>query len=75
MIVPMTLTAIGLLAGRSDRVGTMRWAAVGTLWGFVIATAWSLGFFYAPAAILLLASALVHVGAHSTHRDQSVRAS
>ena len=64
-IVPVTLTIVGRLTARRERNG-IRWMAIGALWGFVIATAWSLGFFFAPAAILLLASGIVETHARGT---------
>jgi len=65
MVVPIALTIVGLLATRGNRI-EVKWAAVGALWAFVIAAAWSLGFFFAPAAILLLASGVVEAHARGT---------
>ena len=65
MVVPIALTIVGLLATRGNRI-EVKWAAVGALWAFVIAGAWSVGFFFAPAAILLLASGVVEAHARGT---------
>ena len=65
MLVPIALTIVGLLATRGNRIA-VKWATVGALCGFVIAAAWSLGFFFAPAAVLLLASGVVEAHARGT---------
>jgi len=73
-IVPVTLTIAGRLTVRSERNG-IRWMTIGALWGFVIAAAWSLGFFFAPAAILLLASGVGEAHARGTRLWNGVVAS
>jgi hypothetical protein len=37
------------------------WVPVGTLWGFVVAAAWSLGLFYAYGGLFLLLAAFAHL--------------
>jgi hypothetical protein len=59
-LVPILSTAgVCLLASR-PRLEPI-WLLTGTCWGFVVLGAWSLGLFFAPAALLLLFAAGAHV--------------
>jgi hypothetical protein len=53
-------TALLLLGGASARA-TLAWAAAGAMSAFSVLGAWSVGLFYAPVALLLLAAGLVAV--------------
>jgi hypothetical protein len=60
MGLPLALAVAGMLTTLSESVGPL-WLSVGALFGFVVAAAWSLGLFYAYAALTLLAAAVVHL--------------
>jgi hypothetical protein len=60
--VPILLTIGGLFASQRDR-DWVTWTAIGGLWGFVVLGAWSIGLFFVPAAIFLLASGLLRADA------------
>jgi hypothetical protein len=54
--VPMLAAVVSTLASFDSRPPVM-WIAAGALCGFTILGAWSLGTFYAPAALLAIAAA------------------
>lgn len=56
LCVPVALAALGLMGAVRER-RTATWAAALTLLGFVILGGFSIGLFYAPAALALLAAA------------------
>jgi hypothetical protein len=61
-LLPLTLIVIGVAASRGDSAGPM-WTAIGALWGFVVAAAWSAGLFFAPAALALTIAGVIHLAA------------
>jgi hypothetical protein len=66
MVLPMTLGAAGMMSSLSRWMGPI-WLCTGGLFGFVILAAWSLGLFYAYAAVVMLVAALVHLTAVRPH--------
>ena len=63
--VPILVSIVGLFASRSER-DWPTWTVIGVLWGLVIAGAWSIGLYFAPAALLLSASGLARADARRT---------
>ena len=60
MALPMTLGVAGMISSLSLWMGPI-WLCTGGLFGFVILAAWSLGPFYAYAALTMFVAALVHL--------------
>jgi hypothetical protein len=60
MALPMTLGVAGMISSLSRWMGPI-WLCTGGLFGFVILAAWSLGLFYAYAALTMFVAALVHL--------------
>jgi len=60
VIEMIAVSCIGLLGIiRDDRSGAMMaWISVGVLFAFVVMGAWSIGFLYLPAALLLVVAAV-----------------
>jgi hypothetical protein len=56
-VVPMLAAVVSTLASFDSRA-TVMWIAAGALCGFTILGAWSLGGFYAPAALLAITAAI-----------------
>ncbi len=63
--VPILVSIVGLFAARCER-DWATWTVIGVLWGLVIAGAWSIGLYFAPAALLLSASGLARADARRT---------
>src|SRR5581483_2932056 len=61
-VMPLAVTGAGTIAMLGGSIAPV-WLCVGALWGFVVLGAWSLGPFYAVAALVLLFAALVHLAA------------
>jgi hypothetical protein len=60
MALPMTLGVAGMISSLSRWMGPI-WLCTGGLFGFMILAAWSLGLFYAYAALVMFVAALVHL--------------
>lgn len=52
-------SGVVVLAGRTSVAPV--WFLTGACWGFVVLGAWSLGLFFAPAALFLLGAAIAHL--------------
>jgi hypothetical protein len=62
-LLPLSLAA--LVCVQVVRAGSLWtvWVLVGTLWGFVVASMWSFGTFYAAGAVFFLMSAIAQLAA------------
>ena len=60
-ILPLSLATVVLVQVLRAGGPWTVWAAVGALWGFVIAAMWSLGLFYFHGAVVLLAAAVTYL--------------
>lgn len=60
MGLPLVVGMIAVAASRAGVIGPM-WAAIGAMGGVVIVGAWSIGAFFAPAALALLVAGIAHL--------------
>lgn len=60
MALPMALGVAGMISSLGRWMAPI-WLCTGGLFGFVILAAWSLGLFYAYAALMMFVAALVHL--------------
>ena len=60
MIVPIAAAVLAIAAIRTRSAGLV-WATVGSVWGFVILAAWSLGTFFFWEALALLIAGILHL--------------
>jgi hypothetical protein len=60
MALPLGMATAGVSATLGGQIGPI-WFCTGTLFGFVVLAAWSLGGFYAAGALLMLIAAVAHL--------------
>src|SRR6185503_3836764 len=60
LALPLTFAIAAVAASRAGSTGPM-WAAIGAMAGFVIVSSFSIGEFFAPAAVALLAAGFAHL--------------
>ena len=60
--LPLTFAIATVAASRADSIGPM-WAAIGAMVGFVIVSSFSIGGFFAPAAVALIVAGFAHLAA------------
>jgi hypothetical protein len=68
-VTPVLLSAVVFMTVGRRSIGGV-WVPIGATLGFVLIGLWSIGFFFAPAALLLLATGATHVAYVSAIRPQ-----